>query len=107
MALRENNKSHENYCYLCNNILTGKCNSVGIEKSEGAKCDCDIGMCTHRANCRLNPLKIAEAEMSKAIADYPDNVYAKQIWNEAIEAAALVADDGINMITQQIRNLKK
>lgn len=83
-----------------------KDDSLSDTQSVG-KCDCDIGMCTHRANCRLNPLKIAEAEMSKAIADYPDNVYAKQIWNEAIEAAALVADDGINMITQQIRNLKK
>lgn len=66
------------------------------------KCDCDIGMCTHRANCRNNPLKIAQDEMTKASDTYRSvgiekakfdwNVmteWENEIWNAAIEAAAI------------------
>lgn len=71
------------------------------------KCDCDIGMCAHIANCRLNLLRIAEVEMSKAVAEYPNNVYARNIWNEAIEAAALLIAKVETNLAEEIRKLKK
>lgn len=87
------------YCPKCDRNHDYK-----IDCSVG-KCDCDIGMCTHRANCRLKPLKIAEAEMSKVAVEYPNNVYATRIWNEAIEAAARCIHNEAD--AKQVRKLKK
>lgn len=67
------------------------------------KCNCEIGMCTHRADCRNNPLNIAQAEMDNASTKFDSSnanlsvevmllFSYKQIWNYAIEAAAEVTD---------------
>jgi acetone carboxylase gamma subunit len=79
-----------------------------VEKASVGKCDCNIGMCTHRTNCRINPLKIALEEMDKAVKAYPNNVYATKIWNEAIEAAAVkVSQCAALIVADEIRKLKK
>lgn len=92
----------EGICPYCEINANAKAmqQEIGIECNVGIKSEGGI---------------IAEAEMAKAVADYPNNVYAKEIWNEAIEAAALIVQPKPHIdeerrcedIASEIRKLKK
>lgn len=82
-------KRPSGYCPKCDTVYDEPHECVGTK----LKCDCDIGMCTHRTNCRNNPLKIAQDKMNKVVKNYGrldfESKLICEIWNEAIEAAAL------------------
>ncbi len=61
-----------------------------------------------------NPEVIVADKMTKASEGYKiaeqqtqNNMYAKRIWNEAIEAAALIADEADEIAATDIRKLKQ
>lgn len=67
-------------------------------------CDeCGNDVITHRIGCRKGIQKMGRPMQNKA----PDtNVYERQIWNEAIEAAAVECGSA-KIIADEIRRLKK
>lgn len=94
-----------NYKYLKETEM--KDDNLSDAQNNVGKCNCDIGMCTHRANCRNNPLKASQDEMDNAVKTYrmETNVYATKIWNEAIEAVLNLDEDMFCL--SEIRKLKK
>lgn len=104
--------------------MTNKPDVIKAALSVG-KCDCDVGMCTHRINCR-NKSKGGYCSRCDTVWAEPGvcncdplllkhetaiSVYEREVWNNAIEAAAILSDNNVKDSAigfgDKIRELKK
>lgn len=94
------------YCPMCDTVYdrphkcvgktTRYCSECECEPCQCVgKCECDVGMCTHSAVKTYRLVNVDKA--------LETNVFERRIWNEAIEAAALKAEQD----AREIRKLKK
>ena len=101
MALPENRHMHPDYCYACDKIHKGACHQF---KASEVKCRCHL----NDNSCQVD-YSVGINIKSLMAGQGNDSVLAREIWNKAIEAAALHCDEMGEeaRISENIRGLKK